>query len=390
MRRSSVSFALAVASLLIVGMAQAQDRTDESFWAAVAHPQRSRHAQLVAEARGLLRASEAHDAAELLEEAVRIDSSDPLGFYFLGKARLREGRYAACADALLVLERSWPNYSSDDAPLDDTLGLCLRRAGRLDEATQHYRRLLAGGRMAIEPRDAHARLGDCYQALGRLEDAIVEYGVAIALDSKYVPAHVGLALAYDRDEQTARATDAMLRALALSSGLDDLRSSAIVFVPESDLEYSLGFGHLVASRTDPIRRAPAIALFRRYLERNPTGPWVERARRHLAELGAAELSAADVVVAPPAAPERALAVQAALGLGVELAKCFGGQRTAAVRIQLSSARAAAQHPREIPRVSAWPMAAPSNQVMECLDKKVQGALVVTQQLLRISLSIVAH
>src|SRR5262249_48201435 len=149
----------------------------------------------------------------------------------------------------------------------------------------HYRRVLGGGFGVMEPKDIHASLGNCYQALGRLDEAIEEYTLALAADPKPGPGLADLAVASDRDEQTGRARDVMLRALSLNVSLDELRGSYVYFWPPEDVHFAFGLGHQVASDVDPLRRAPAIMLFRRYLELVKSGPWIKRARAHLAELG---------------------------------------------------------------------------------------------------------
>jgi tetratricopeptide (TPR) repeat protein len=60
-------------------------------------------------------------------------------------------------------------------------GCELADAGRLDEARQVFE-----GMTAINPKDAaaHAALGTVYQKLDRLEDAVIQYDAAIALDPK--------------------------------------------------------------------------------------------------------------------------------------------------------------------------------------------------------------
>src|SRR5262249_21097233 len=65
------------------------------------------------------------------------------------------------------------------APAHHNLGLCWQAQGRLDEAVAEYRRATE-----LDPKfaRAHNKLGVCLQAQGRLEEAIAEYRRALATD----------------------------------------------------------------------------------------------------------------------------------------------------------------------------------------------------------------
>src|SRR5262249_26368464 len=208
---------------------EASPGENRDFWGHAAHPHRARYAELLAQATAFLHANAPTDAEALLEQAVKLDPDEPVGFYQLAAVRFKQGRWSACADALFAVQRLRPAFAPQgprpgDASVADTLGLCLIRAGRLDEAVEHYRPALGGGYGAMDPKDIHGNLGICYQALGRLDEAIEEYTLALAIDPKNVPILVNLAVAYDRDEQSGRARDVMLRALGMNSSLDELKA----------------------------------------------------------------------------------------------------------------------------------------------------------------------
>jgi tetratricopeptide (TPR) repeat protein len=422
-RRPGSSAALALAAALLAAAAGAQEdeaptEDKDDFWGHTAHPHRARYAELLAQASAFLHANAASDAEALLVQAVKLDPDEPVGFYQLATVRFKQQRWSACADALFAVQRLRPAFTPQsprpgDASVADTLGLCLIRAGRLDEAVEHYRRVLGGGYGAMDPKDIHANLGICYQALGRLDEAVEEYTLALAVDPKSVPTLVNLAVAYDRDEQSGRARDTMLRALGLNGSLDELKASYVFFVPPEDLHYAFGLGNQVASELDPLRRAPAIMFFRRYVETVKTGPWIKRGRAHLAELGSPALGPGDIAVIPTDAPDRDAIVRAIVAAGPELQRCLEADRGAAVRATLTIGAAPAPvhvphaaPPARVPvtgalrppvavqeadKVASWNFGDPApRQATECIDKRLHELKLAARQLTRVQLSVIAR
>lgn len=156
------------------------------------------------------------------------------------------------------------------------------QAGRLTEAEQLYRRILAfdsrhtdslhllgviahrKGRhaaaiktilkgIAINPGEAsyHSSLGDALRALGRLDDAVACYGQAVALKSDFAEAHHNLGLALRGLGRLDEAIDCYGRAL-------DLRPD----MPE--IHHNLGLAFRAQGR-----RNEAVACFRRVLDVKP-------------------------------------------------------------------------------------------------------------------------
>ena len=391
---------------------------NDSFWSDISHPHRARYGELVQQAAGLLQANDPTAAAGLLDQAVKLDPGEPLGFYLLGLARLRQEKYNACADALAVVEHLRPGYVPagtrfDPSAIGAMLGGCYMHAGRFDEAALHYRRMLGTGEPGLPADAIHGNLGDCYQALGRLDEAIEEYALAAAAAPKNAAPLFGLAVALDRDEQVTRSHDAMTRALALDAQLSALSSSGnYFFAPAEDAHYYLGLAHQMASGSDPVRRMAAISRFRRYLSATGMGPWAKRARAHLAELGPPTIGAGDVLVSPVDAPEREAAIRGVVAVGAELQRCMNDDREGWIRaalrlypakIALPTAPAPVPHPTppglmrplaaapEVDRISTvTPDGGVSRQTVDCIEKTLRTIKLPVRQLTLIQVAVIAR
>jgi tetratricopeptide (TPR) repeat protein len=86
-----------------------------------------------------------------------------------------------------------------------------------------------------------ANLAETYMMVGRLADSIEAYQRALEYrpDSTY---GYGLAVALDRDGQTALAREVMV-SYAAPDRMRDLRRDGVFFVPEGEIEYYLALGH---------------------------------------------------------------------------------------------------------------------------------------------------
>jgi len=411
---------LVALAALVCAVAAAQDGDEpevegDAFWGEIAHPHRARYGELISQSAAFIQANDPGAAAALLDQAVKLDAGEPLGFYLLGIARIRTARWDGCADAFSTVERLRPGYQPSGTRLESQsvglmLGVCYIHAARYDEAAAHYRRMLGSGEPGM-PLDAlHYALGDCDQALGRLDEAIEEYALASAASPKNAPPLFALAVALDRDEQIARAHDAMARALALDPQLGTFNTRSIFFAPPDDVHYYLGLASQLLAASDPLRRAPAIVRFRRYLAAAGQGPWAKRARAHLAELGPSSLGPADVLVSPVDAPERDAAVKAIVALGPELQRCMEGDRDGALRTALhlspSTKNAKQAPPRSTPvgllrplslgpeaeRVTTSPLDSEpvSRQAIECIDKTLRGVKLTVRQLTLVQVAVIAR
>ena len=125
-------------------------------------------------------------------------------------------RAAAAAAGLLVL-CNWPLLSMSDmrAITALNLGTELQAEGRLDEAIEQYRQVLA-----LTPDDAlaHSNLGTALAARGRLDEAVGHYERALALAPGDADAHSNLGNALLALDRTAEGVASLRRALDLDPG----------------------------------------------------------------------------------------------------------------------------------------------------------------------------
>ena len=192
-------------------------------------------------------------------------------------------------------------------------------AGGIDP---YYQRVLTAGIQNVHHRAmVHWNLGDSYQALGRLEEAIDAYRDGIEAQPAHAVIRLALGVAYDRDGQVALAVDSIQESLGINpaasmTGPDGRRA---LFVPREDEDYYRGLAHKVARR-----RSLAIVYFRSYLSRAAASPWSSRAQ-HLAQLGSPVLGESDVNVRG-VAPERRGPFQRPVAQALpDLQKCIEGQ-----------------------------------------------------------------
>lgn len=86
-----------------------------------------------------------------------------------------------------------------------------------------------------------ANLAETYMMVGRLADSIETYQRALEYRADFTYGY-GLAVALDRDRQTALAREVML-SYAVTDRMRDLRRGSVFFVPEGEIEYYLALGH---------------------------------------------------------------------------------------------------------------------------------------------------
>jgi tetratricopeptide (TPR) repeat protein len=125
-------------------------------------------------------------ALEQLAKKASVAELSPRRLYALGAALRRAG-----ADAVPLLTAAQERYPADFW-LNSELGYALWTMGRPEEAVGYYRVALAlrPGTSAV-----HNNLGLALKAQGRLGDALQEYRRAIDLDPTWAPAHNNLGLA---------------------------------------------------------------------------------------------------------------------------------------------------------------------------------------------------
>ena len=201
-----------------------------------------------------------------------------------GAGWTRETAWAGAAAAGLLVVCNWPGLSMSDmrAITALNLGTELQAEGRLDEAVEQYRQVLA-----LTPDDAlaHSNLGTALAAQGRLDEAVGHYERALALAPGDADAHsnLGNALlslgradegvaslrrALDVDPGSAEAHAALGIALhdggALDEAVGHLRRAIDLGIVSAELHNRLGIALGSEGRLDE-----AAAEFRRAIDLEP-------------------------------------------------------------------------------------------------------------------------
>ena len=147
----------------------------------------------------------------------------------------------------------------------------------IDEGQAYYGLLMA--QAASNEAELHMGLGD-------LDEAIRLYQLSADLNPAEALAYYGLAVAYDRDGQWTKAIAAMETALRLDRDLDRLSDALVFFVPDGDVFYyrALGYHTLYVRTREPRFQSLAAELYDKFLARERTGRYHERAREHRREL----------------------------------------------------------------------------------------------------------
>lgn len=178
------------------------------------------------------------------------------------------------------------------------MALALSKLGALGgpDAQQHFERAVdeyeRWRRMIDETDPAVAQmLSTCYanaaevlMAVGRLDEAIAKYQMAVELNPIEALGYFGLAVALDRDGQWEKTAATMKEGLSRPDGLRRLEDPNVFFVPEGEIYYYFALAHQVQG-ADP---AMVNAEYQRFLSRARASKYAARAREHMAELGHGE------------------------------------------------------------------------------------------------------
>jgi tetratricopeptide (TPR) repeat protein len=336
---------------------------EDGFWARVAHPNRARYRELVETARVLMANMQADRRAEQhLQEAVKLEPDEPYAHFLLGENLRAQHRFGECAAEYEEVQRIDPEYAAPGQGKGSTLisfrlAFCLALSGKLEGSIEAYGRVVGGNYVGLGlPHDAvvtHWNLGDSYHALGRLDDAIDEYKRAIEKSGATADPMVWFALgvAYDRDEQIAKAREAVLNAIH-NGGYARLMNERqdIFYLPAADEDYYVGLAHLVDfdEHRNLGRRLHSIARFRRYVADAADQPWLRRAKEHLVELGPPTLTERVVEVLPSGADGRSAMTKAVLAAAPDLQKCLAGSPYSVVSLEITVAAPGAKGDRKAP------------------------------------------
>lgn len=272
-------------------------------------------------------------ALSMLEDAVKLEPDAPDGHYWLANAFLKLRRYGECRDELLEIRRIAPEYTppgaAGSAMVDFSLAVCLAMSGKVLESITEYQRVLSAGGGSLEPALLHWNLGDSFQALGRLDEAIAEYRRGLEIQPRHAMLHFALAVAYDRNEEGARAEEEMAEGLSLDASPTLTKMDPpTLFVPPEDEDYYRGLAHALAGR-----RAQAIVHFRRYSSRMPSSPWKRLITKHLERLGEGKLRREDLSVRGGHLSETV--TRSLVSMAPRLQDCLGGDLLALASVKLS-------------------------------------------------------
>ncbi|HLU67322.1 MAG TPA: tetratricopeptide repeat protein, partial [Kofleriaceae bacterium] len=317
-----------------------QDEEERSdFWERALEPDRGKYEDLIERAVTLLREKDAESrklGAAILRDAVRLAPDLPDAHMLLGRLAAEEGDHAACARSIARALEADPDHrpASADVPVEWAAGyelaVCRARAGDLEAGIDGLRRILERGYTGSSLRHVHQRLGECYMALGRLDEA------REALEQAYRLAHgdpdiaFALAVVHDRGEESARARDLMTRALERDPGAHKLQESQRVWIPAADVHYHQGLAFLHAGQ-----HGRALYHFRRYLAEAGKSPWLARARKHLAAAEARAIAGSDLAVKGSASMDEARAAAAIGKIDRELQACLAGTPDLLLRVTIT-------------------------------------------------------
>ncbi len=254
------------------------------FWDAALAPGLGHHRELLTRARRLIESRDAEplaEAVELLEEATALLPDRADGFWYLGVAREGRADWAGCAQAYGQVRALDPGFVAKPAlrrnpALDHALGVCLARAGQLEAARLHLRRLTQAG---TADADAWLRLGEVDMALGRLGDAQDDLGRAAEDAAISADVHWAMAVAFDRARKDADADRELETALRLDPTRTRVAAPAVPYLDDAEAFYYQG---LAAAAADAPEQA--LVYLRQFAVLAPASPWRARAELHLAEL----------------------------------------------------------------------------------------------------------
>jgi len=267
---------------------QEQEKSD--FWERALDPASEKYDGLVERAVVLMREADRQSLAQagrLLRDAVQMSPDRPLAHLWLGRLSDREGEYPACVQSLAKALDIDPDLEAPGGsePIEWAahyeLAVCRARSGKFEAAIEGLRRIL--GRAQSQQVAVYQRLGECYMALGRLDEAVEAFRQGLRLSPYSADLGFALAVAYDRDEDATQAQEALVQALGRDPRASSLAGNTRIWIPPNDGHYYLGLAFLGAEDW-----ARSVLHFRRYLALAGETSWARRARvRYEEALGGA-------------------------------------------------------------------------------------------------------
>jgi tetratricopeptide (TPR) repeat protein len=262
-----------------------QQEAKSGFWEKALDPAFEKYDGLVERAVVLLREGDRESvaqAAQLLKEAAHASPDRPLAHLWLGRLADRTGDFGTCAQSLAMALDIDPDL---DAPggsepnewaAQYELAVCRARSGKFEPAIEGLRRLL--GRAPSQQVAIYQRLGECYMALGRLDEAIESFRQGLRISPYSSELGFALAVAHDRDEDAAQARDVLTQALSRDPRATSLTAATRIWIPPQEAHYYLGLAYLGAEDW-----SRSLLHFRRYLALAGETSWTRRARARYEE-----------------------------------------------------------------------------------------------------------
>jgi protein O-GlcNAc transferase len=238
-------------------------------------------ASLLNQARECQRSSDLRGAADLCEQALRLDPDNAQTLHLAGVVAFQSGDYERARD---FLGRALRKGNANPPVLND-LGLVQAELGQSEEAIASFREAL---RLQPDFVAAWANLGDVFLNAGRYQDAIQSYEQALSLQPRLVAVQHSRAwalLQLDRDEEAQAGFERVLELQPdhidahLNLGVMMLRRNRFeeaiainrrALALRSDLflaHFNIGFASLGLGRT-----AEALASYERAIAVDPTRP----------------------------------------------------------------------------------------------------------------------
>jgi tetratricopeptide (TPR) repeat protein len=241
------------------------------------------------------------DARSQLENAISSGVDAPLLHYDLAQVYFAQKRYALVLRELRPLLED-PPAAASLVHMWDMLSMTYAHLERHEEERDAHREHLRLLRGESNRAVATMNLAESEMALGRLDEAVLQYREALRLASEsqaYSASATaalsvwGLSVALDRSGDSAQALAEAARANALDPGAQTLTSDTVFFAPAYERDWYMGLSAQATARSLPADQqerylVTAGAYFRSYVN-HATAPgrhdrWVELAKKRAANL----------------------------------------------------------------------------------------------------------
>lgn len=183
----------------------------------------------------MIQAENFPEAVRVLNEAARVDASNPEIHYYLGVGHFYLGEYPEAEKSL----RESLRLNKRNADAHNALGLVYTKLGQRERALEEYRQALADPSYRTQ-ETSYLNMALCLDDMGRTEEAILNLRRAVEKEPKYYAAHWELAKLLDRQEQTREA-------------IEEYEVAAPQYASDPNYHYRLGLAYFREHRMDRAR-----------------------------------------------------------------------------------------------------------------------------------------